>query len=90
MFLPGSVPRPCSYEVMAGAGCPRRRPTGHFKVSPARRRRLVYGSGRRRKYDTAKRALPLHCLRKVSRFGYLIISVGVMPISIEADRHPGI
>lgn len=34
MILPGFSPRPCSYEVMAAAGCPRRRPTGLLQVNP--------------------------------------------------------
>ena len=34
MILPGFGPRPCSYEVMAAAGCPRRRPTGLSQVNP--------------------------------------------------------
>lgn len=34
MFLPGFGPRPCSYEVMAAAGCPRRRSTSLSQVDP--------------------------------------------------------
>ncbi len=34
MVLPGFGPRPCSYKVMAAAGCPRRRPTGLSQVNP--------------------------------------------------------
>ena len=78
MILPGFGLRPCSYEVMAAAGCPRRRPTGHSQVNPSLEDGWCMGQVAAARNIVPKRALLKHSLRK--NRGLLrdfIISVGV-------------
>lgn len=78
MILPGFGPRPCSYEVMAAAGCPRRRPTGLSQVVPSLEDDWCMGQAAAARNIASKRALLEHSLRKNrALLRDFIISVGV-------------
>ena len=78
MILPGFGPRPCSYEVMAAAGCPRRRPTGHSQVNPGLEDGWCMGQAAAASNIASKRALLEHSLRNSrALLRDFIISVGV-------------
>ena len=64
MVLPGFGPRPCSYEVMAAAGCPRRRPTGLSQVNPSLEDGWCMGQAAAARNIASKRALLEHSLRE--------------------------
>ena len=78
MVLPGFGPRPCSYEVMAAAGCPRRRPSGLSQVNPSLEDDWCMGQAAAARNIASKRALLEHSLRKNrALLRDFIISVGV-------------
>lgn len=78
MILPGFGLRLCSYEVMAAAGCPRRRPTSHSQVNPSLEDGWCMGQAAAARNIVPKRTLLEHSLRKNrALLRDFIISVGV-------------